>query len=197
MSIVTTYGALLVGATLMTAITVNFSVASIVFYEDYTSDDYSGFPILLSICYVPALIILTVAAALVAFAAAGLIEFLDRPMRRRAGYFLVGFPIVLLSFIVASIDDVFVPAMIFGWPLFIMAAVLVPICTGIVKRGLDFRSWTVACWGCGQELTLRPSAPFVCCPRCGSFNGRPPTGAGGLPAPSAPVLPKGPPRNGG
>jgi hypothetical protein len=197
LSIETTHSILLVGAILMMIITGFLSVSSVGLYVDYVSDDYSGVSIFALICYVPMLIFMSVAAGMVAFAATGLMEFLERPMHRRAGYILVGFPIVLVSFTFSSIYDAFVPSMIFGWPLFIMATILVPTCAWAVKGGLDFRSWTVACWGCGKALTLRPSAPIVCCPKCGSFNSRGPEVASASPVPPTPAPSEGPlPRDG-
>jgi len=99
---------------------------------------------------------------------------LEEPKHLRAAYFLMLFPIVLGSFVLASLMDGTVPSMLFGWPLFLVGTVLFPYCALSMRKGIGVSAEggraMIVCYNCGRPLALGMDTLQIGCPRCGALN---------------------------
>jgi hypothetical protein len=133
-----------------------------------------------------------VSAGIVVVLVSGLLKVIEKPKHLRAAYFLMLFPIVLGSFVLASLMDGTVPSMIFGWPLFLMGAVLFPYCAFVLRWGVGAHAGggraLIVCYNCGSTLVLREDASQDICPRCGSLNIYPLMGMPTLTPPPGPGM---------
>lgn len=146
------------------------------------------------VCGLPLFIFALVCAGVVVVLVAGMAKVLDEPKHLRAAYFLMLFPLVLGGFVLASLMDGTVPSMIFGWPLFLMGAVLYPYSALALRRGVgvpaDGGRALIVCYNCGQTLVLRVDTPHDNCPRCGALNLNPYMGMPPRPPPPGPEAPR-------
>lgn len=146
------------------------------------------------ICGFPLFIFMLVSTGFVVVLVMELGKVLEEPRHLRAAYFLMLFPLVLGGFVLASLMDGTVPSMLFGWPLFLMGAVLFPYCAFALRRGVgvpaDGGRALIVCYNCGQELVLRVDEAHHNCPRCGALNMNPYLGMPPKPPPPGPDAPR-------
>jgi hypothetical protein len=161
-------------ALLITMMSIVLLIFSLISFIGYIGGNGVGLPFETSACTFPLIIFMLVSAGIVVMLVSGLLNVLDKPKHLRAAYFLMLFPIVLGSFVLSSLMDGTVPSMIFGWPLFLMGAVLFPYCAFALRGGIgahaDGGRALIVCYNCGSTLVLREGAAQDICPRCGSLN---------------------------
>ena len=111
---------------------------------------------------------------------------------RRASYFAILFPVLLVSFLLATPQASFAPFLTFGWPLLLLGAVAYPYAAVVMRRGVLSAQMKhllmVECFRCTYVFEMHKEEPVVRCPYCGQVNMNPTMGEG-KPAPpsSAPT----------
>lgn len=124
---------------------------------------------------IPILLAVTVAAcAINTTVARTVVTSSPDPKALRAAYLLVGYPIVMLSFLFATIGTGFAPSIAFGFPLFLAGTVLYPWASLIVRR--EFKNiisaniLQVQCYNCRYVFEMNRVQDQVRCPYCGEPN---------------------------
>ena len=117
---------------------------------------------------------------------------------RRAAYFSVLFPVLLLSFLLSTPRTGFTVSFTFAFPLFLLGCVAYPYSAGVMRRWVRTAEMEnllmVRCFRCAYVFEMHRQQPRVMCPQCGQVNmnpemtareGGPPEGA----PPPGPVSP--------
>jgi ribosomal protein S27E len=98
---------------------------------------------------------------------------------RRAAYFLILYPLVLLSFFLATWSTSFMPSMTFGFPLFVVGAFAYPHAALIIRKQnkatIQGNLLKVKCWKCTYVFEMHRMEEWVRCPYCGEPNLNPTT----------------------
>ena len=93
---------------------------------------------------------------------------------RRASYFLILFPLVLLGFVVATTKTGWAPSLTFGFPLFIVGAVGFPLAARVLHkeaRAHEARNMlSIRCVRCTHAFVMDRHIEQVLCPYCGQPN---------------------------
>ncbi len=105
---------------------------------------------------------------------------------RRASYFAVLFPILLVSFLLATPQATFAPSFTFGWPLMFLGTLAYPYSAIIIRRGVRSAEMRhlllLECFRCTYVFEMHKEEPMARCPYCGQVNMNPTMGEG-KPAP--------------
>lgn len=105
---------------------------------------------------------------------------------RRASYFAILFPILLVSFLLATPETSFAPTITFAWPLLLLGAFAYPYAAIVMKRGVRSAEMKhlllLECFRCSYTFEMHREEPMVRCPYCGQVNMNPLMGEG-KPAP--------------
>lgn len=114
---------------------------------------------------------------------------------RRASYFLILFPLVLVGFVIATTNTEWAPSLTFGFPLFIVGAIGFPYAAMALhkeaKAVVAQNILHVRCTQCTYVFEMHRSSEGVLCPYCGQPSINP------LMAPVVDVEPVVPPPEGG
>ena len=99
------------------------------------------------------------------------------PAGRRAAYFQLLFPLVLISFLIATPEASFAPSITFAFPLLLIGAV------GYPYTALEMKKWVKAaehenlvvlrCFRCSYQLEMHRDEKWLRCPYCGQVNMNP------------------------
>ena len=93
---------------------------------------------------------------------------------RRAAYFLIFFPFLLISFILATWTTSFILSLTFGFPLFILGTFAIPYAALIIHRENKVIEHSnllrVKCWHCMYIFEMHQEEEWVRCPYCGEPN---------------------------
>jgi hypothetical protein len=99
------------------------------------------------------------------------------PAARRAAYFCLLFPILLVSFLLATPQADFAPSITFSFPLLLVGSVMYPM------SAITMRRWVKAaearhllmlqCFRCTYTFEMHREEPWVRCPYCGQVNMNP------------------------
>lgn len=177
-------------ALLVAAISTVLLILSLISFMGYVGGNGISLSFETIVCGFPLFIFMLVSTGFVVVFVLELAKVLEEPKHLRAAYFLMLFPIVLGSFVLASLMDGTVPSMLFGWPLFLMGAVLYPLSALALRRGVgvptDGGRALIVCYNCGQTLVLRTDTAQNNCPRCGALNLNPFLGIPPKPPPPGP-----------
>ena len=124
---------------------------------------------------IPVLLAVSVAAcAINASVARTVITSSPDPNALRAAYLLIGYPIVMLSFLFATIGTSFAPSIAFGFPLFIAGTFLYPWASLIVRREfwniISTNVLRVQCYKCRYVFEMNRGQDQIRCPYCGEPN---------------------------
>ncbi len=99
------------------------------------------------------------------------------PRVLRAAYFLIAYPVVFYSFMLATINAEFVPSVTFGWPLFLLGMVAYPwsalIVHNEVKDALLRTTIVVQCRRCHYLFRMHIEEEAMRCLYCGEVNANP------------------------
>jgi hypothetical protein len=118
-------------------------------------------------------ILVTVTVVTVAIARTVLRSSTD-PRALRAAYFLIGYPIILVSFLFATVDTGFAPSIAFGLPLFGTGVIAYPLACLIVRDAffnvLSANILKVQCYACRYIFEMNRQQDAVRCPYCGEPN---------------------------
>jgi len=105
---------------------------------------------------------------------------------RRASYFSVLFPVLLVSFLLSSPQASFAPTFAFAWPLMLLGAVAYPYSAFTMRRWLRAAEMEnlllLECFRCTYTFEMHRLEPCIRCPYCGQVNMNPTMGEG-KPAP--------------
>ncbi len=108
------------------------------------------------------------------------------PGVRRASYFAVLFPILLVSFLLATPQASFAPSFTFSWALLLPGTVAYPYSAIVMKRGVRSAEMRhlllLECFRCTYVFEMHKEEPMARCPYCGQVNMNPTMGEG-KPAP--------------
>lgn len=129
-------------------------------------------------CAVATLPLLIAAHIPVMFYGYDLLDAIRTIPGRRGAYMLIVLPLVLWSFIFSSIADGFVPSFLFGFPVFLLVAVLLPVAALYVRRDImttitEPMRARLACRRCGAPLAMHPTDRFTKCRWCREYNSNP------------------------
>ncbi len=107
-----------------------------------------------------------------------LLDAVSTKTGRRGAYMLMVLPIVLWSFLFASFGESFVPSFLFGFPVFLIVAILLVLGAVHVRRDVlstitDPMKARLVCRRCGGPLEMHPRERFVKCRWCKEFNSNP------------------------
>ncbi|NIP36470.1 MAG: hypothetical protein GWN18_16065 [Thermoplasmata archaeon] len=96
---------------------------------------------------------------------------------RRAAYFSILFPILLVSFLFATPQARFAPSFAFAFPLFVIGTVAYPYSAIVMKRWIKSVEMEnlliVRCFRCSYVFEMHREEPWVRCPHCGQVNMNP------------------------
>ena len=167
---------------------------SLISFVGYVSGEGVMLNFEVTYCGLPLFILMLVFSGVMVVLVAGLVKALEEPKHLRAAYFLMLYPVVLGSFMFASLTEGTVPSMLFGWPLFLAGIVLVPYCALSLRRGVGVLAEggraMIVCYNCGEVLALTMGTAQIGCPRCGALNLNPYLGVPPLPPPPGPGAPR-------
>ncbi len=92
----------------------------------------------------------------------------------RALYIFIFYPILAVSFVIPSIDDLFITSMIFGLPVFLLGMILLPFATFTLMREafkISKKEYVVSsCTYCNFPFRRESETTEGMCPRCGAYN---------------------------
>jgi hypothetical protein len=99
------------------------------------------------------------------------------PAARRAAYFCLLFPILLVSFLLATPQADFAPSITFAFPMLLAGSLMYP------TSAMTMRRWVKAaeaknllmlqCFQCSYTFEMHREEPWVRCPYCGQVNMNP------------------------
>ena len=102
------------------------------------------------------------------------IRWIESRRALRCAYFLLVYPIILFSYMAATIADFFLPSLLFGFPLFIIGTVFYPYCAfvlnGEVRSALAESLVRIGCYQCSYVFEMHREAREQRCPMCGMPN---------------------------
>ncbi len=151
-----------------------FSFASFVLTADYMDDGEVEVGLIDEPCSVFFMLLVWVLIAPVMFVAYRLVRWIETRRALQAAYFLLLYPVVLISYIIATFSEVFLPSMVFGFPLFIVGAIFYPYCAVLLDR--EYRAMRsenvvrLACHHCSYIFELHRKEEERRCPMCGAVN---------------------------
>ena len=167
-----------IAASLVLAVFLAFlTLASIVAFMQYLADGEITMAFFEAPCTVVVLIILAPCSLLNAMNALVVLQAEGLARSLRGAYFLLIYPILLASFLLATIHTGFAPSLTFGWPLFILGMVEYPYAAILVRQELLAREAVnlrrLQCFACGAVLSIHKDEEWVRCPYCGTPNMNP------------------------
>jgi hypothetical protein len=96
---------------------------------------------------------------------------------RRAAYFQILFPILLVSFLIATPRASFAPSLIFGFPLLLVGALAYPYSAVVVHKWVKMAEMKnlqiVGCFRCTYVFEMHREEKWLRCPYCGQVNMNP------------------------
>jgi len=122
------------------------------------------------------------------------------PSGRRAAYFQLLFPILLISFMVATPKASFAPSYTFAFPLLLLGAFAYPYSALQMRKAvlvaMHENLVVLKCFRCTYVLQMHVDELWLRCPYCGQINmnpGKPEGGKDGMDKVEAPSIPDPPP----
>jgi ribosomal protein S27E len=121
------------------------------------------------------LVVMTVATSVVNIAVARtVISSSTDPKALRAAYLLIGYPVILISFLFATIGTGFAPSIAFGLPLFATGMIAYPWASLIVRSEffnlISANILRVQCYNCRYVFEMNRAQDQIRCPYCGEPN---------------------------
>jgi hypothetical protein len=99
------------------------------------------------------------------------------PAARRAAYFCVLFPILLVSFLFATPQADFAPSIVFSFPLLLVGALMYPMSAITMRRTVKAAEakhlLILECFRCSYQFEMHREEPWIRCPYCGQVNMNP------------------------
>jgi hypothetical protein len=99
------------------------------------------------------------------------------PAARRAAYFCLLFPVLLVSFLFATPRADFAPSVVFSFPLLLVGAVLYPMSAVAMRRHVRAAEakhlLVLQCFRCSYQFEMHRGEPWIRCPYCGQVNMNP------------------------
>jgi len=143
----------------------------------FLSDGEVSVPLGIDLCMVVFIVSFLLFGAVIALTALTLSRSLPGPTHKRAIYVLGLYPLVIASFLLASATDWFLPSIVFGLPLFLAGAIVLPYSAHVVRSGLFVRRGKdfamVVCYSCGRPLEFHADDAVVVCRACKTPNQNP------------------------
>jgi hypothetical protein len=102
------------------------------------------------------------------------------PAARRAAYFCLLFPILLVSFLLATPQADFAPSITFAFPILLAGSLLYPMSAVTVRKWVKAAEakhlLMLQCFRCSYAFEMHREEPWVRCPYCGQVNMNPTMG---------------------
>lgn len=145
------------------------------FFIEYIEDQSVSFPFELPGCLVLFLIMLFL-VYLTNIANGIMVTRISRSEKSlRALYIFIFYPVLLLSYLIASYEEIFQTALIFGFPLFLAGAVLMPYGALVIHTEAHmavYRNLAINyCLNCRYPIQMHREDKERRCPMCGAMTG--------------------------
>jgi hypothetical protein len=151
-----------------------YSIGSFFIWIEFSREGSVSFPSIASI-YLPFLtigLIFTYVLNIINGIAVARVTESKRSLR--ACYFLILYPLVLLGFLLANIDEFLMTSLIFGFPFFIIGAIGLPYFAHVLKKEgimqLTVNLVIIRCYNCFYTFELHRLEREKRCPLCGAMN---------------------------
>lgn len=152
----------------------SFSFLSSVVFFEYILDGSVSIPLELTPCMILFMIIFALLMLLNIFNGLFVSKISGSPQSLRALYISIFYPILLISFIIACFKEDFQTSFIFGFPFFILGAIILPYgayvlnkeASAITQKNLVL----VYCFNCHYPFEMYRFDKERTCPVCGALN---------------------------
>ena len=166
--------AILIFILLFSVYLIFFTIVSFFIMLEYLADGSASFPYPGEPCGVSVFLILIIISVVNFPIALKVNRFARSEKSVRALYIFIFYPIIFVSYMVATIDEVFQTAFILGFPLLLAGSILLPyaaiIMSNEASRVIKENIVVISCFNCRYTFEMHRRAPEQHCPLCGATN---------------------------